>query len=212
MPFSCLVHSLITVFNALVSDLGLSIPTELPATKSPPEASTPILVWGGAGGVGTFAIQVLKLAGYKNIFAVASSRNYAHLHTLGAAQTFDYNDPDVPEQIEKAAGGKLKYVFDTISEEEYSLKPITKIVGKGSKVAWLLPARTGGHGSVSGVSHDLTLRFPDGVEVLGVKTFYYQKVKHWCYSIVRTCSDTRTFLERTLQEGAPIQDHSKIAC
>lgn len=171
-----LIISLVTVFNTLVTDLALTIPTDFPASRSPPEASTPILVWGGAGGVGSLALQILKLSGFKNVIAVASSRNHTLLRTLGATHTVDYNDADVAEQIEKAAGGKVKYVFDTISDEEYSLKPIAKVVGKGSKVAWLLPARTGGHGGVSGVSNDLTVTFPDGVELIGVRTFEYQKV------------------------------------
>ena len=154
------------------------MPTEYPSATSPPEASTPILVWGAAGSVGQYALQVLKLAGYKKIFAVASTRQHEYLRTLGATSTFDYTKPDVSEQIEKAAGGKLKYVFDTIGEEEYSVKPITKIVGEGSKVACLLPIRTGGHGSVSGVQRELTLPFPDGVETIGVKVFLYQQVSN----------------------------------
>ncbi len=154
------------------------MPTEYPSATSPPEASTPILVWGAAGSVGQYTLQVLKLAGYKNIFAVASTRQHEYLRSLGATSTFDYTKLDVTAQIEKAAGGKLKYVFDTIGDEEYSLKPITKVVGEGSKVAYLLPIRTGGHGSVSGVSRELTLPFPDGVQTIGVGTFSYQKVSN----------------------------------
>ncbi len=169
-------HSVATVFNTLFIELGLPVPTEFPSATSPPEASTPILLWGAAGSVGQYALQILKLAGYKNIFAVASTRQHDYLRTLGATSTFDYTKPDVSEQIKKAGGGKLKYVFDAIGDEEHSLKPITKVVGEGSKVAYLLPVRTGGHGSVSGVSNKLTLTFPDGVEKIAVGTFYYQKV------------------------------------
>lgn len=169
-------HSVATVFNTVFTDLGLPVPTEYPSATSPPEVSTPILVWGAAGSVGQFALQVLKLAGYKNIFAVASTRHHEYLRSLGATSTFDYTKPDVKKQIEKAAGGKLKYVFDTISDEEHSLKPITKVVGEGSKVAYLLPVRTGGHGSTSGVSNKLTLPFPEGVEKVAVATFSYQHV------------------------------------
>lgn len=130
-------------------------------------------------------MQTLKLAGYRNIFAVASSRHHEYLRTIGAASTFDYTKADVSEQIEKAAGGKLKYVFDTISDEEHSLKPIVKVVGTGSKVAFLYPIRTGGHGSVSSVSNELTLPFPGGVEILGINTFQYQKVSFDYFNRIR---------------------------
>lgn len=157
----------------MFGNLSLPAPSELPAKSSPPEANTPILVWGAGGSAGQYALQVLHLAGYKNVIAVASSRHHEYLRSLGAAITLDYKEKDIREQVLKAAGGPVKYVFDTISEEQNSLGHITKVVAAGSQVAYLLPVRDGGMGAVQGVKYQPETVFPDGVELFGIRVAVY---------------------------------------
>ncbi len=52
-----------------------------------------LLVQGASGGVGTYVLQLAKLAGAK-VTAVASHRNLAFLSTLGADETIDYEQTD----------------------------------------------------------------------------------------------------------------------
>lgn len=49
-----------------------------------------VLIHGGAGGVGTAAVQIAKARG-AYVIATASSRNHEYLRSLGADETIDYN-------------------------------------------------------------------------------------------------------------------------
>lgn len=153
--------------------MKLPVPSELPTKSSPPEARTPILVWGAGGSTGQYALQVLRLAGYTNVIAIASSHHHEYLRSLGATITLDYRAKDISEQVLKAAGGPVKYVFDTIGDEQYSLEHIAKFVAAGSQVAHLLPVRVGAPGAVQGLKHQTEVVFPDGVEIIGVRTAIY---------------------------------------
>ncbi|KAK7690825.1 hypothetical protein QCA50_005926 [Cerrena zonata] len=163
----------VTTYWALFGNLKLPVPSELPAKSSPPEAATPILVWGAGGSTGQYALQVLRLAGYTNVIAVASSHHHEYLRSLGAATTLDYRAKNISEQVLEAAGNPVKYVFDTIADEQYSLQHIAKFVGAGSQVAYLLPVRVGATGAVQGIKQQPDIPFPDGVELIGVKTAIY---------------------------------------
>lgn len=67
-----------------------------------------ILIHGGAGGVGTFAVQLAKWKGAR-VIATASARNERFLRDLGADRVIDYSR----ERFEEAARG-VDAVFDTI--------------------------------------------------------------------------------------------------
>jgi NADPH:quinone reductase-like Zn-dependent oxidoreductase len=57
-----------------------------------------VLIWGGSSAVGSNAIQLATAAGY-DIISTCSKRNFDHVRGLGAVQVFDYNDPDVTEDV-----------------------------------------------------------------------------------------------------------------
>lgn len=57
-----------------------------------------VLVWGGSSAVGSAAIQLVKGAGY-DVIATCSKKNFDYVKSLGAAQVFDYKQPDVTENI-----------------------------------------------------------------------------------------------------------------
>jgi len=57
-----------------------------------------VLVWGGSTSVGSNAIQLAVAAGY-DVITTASPRNYEYVTSLGAAQVFDYNSPNVVDDI-----------------------------------------------------------------------------------------------------------------
>ncbi|KAI9839001.1 MAG: hypothetical protein M1819_004209 [Sarea resinae] len=61
-----------------------------------------ILVWGGASSVGTAAVQIAHLMGFR-VYATASEKHHEYLKTLGASQVFDYKDDGVVERIVQAA-------------------------------------------------------------------------------------------------------------
>lgn len=64
-----------------------------------------LLVHGGAGGVGSFAVQFAKACGAR-VLATASSQNLATLRELGADVAIDYRAEDVAQRALAETGGR----------------------------------------------------------------------------------------------------------
>lgn len=77
---------------------------KLPSTNPEPTGKT-ILIWGGSTSVGSNAIQMAVASGYE-VFATASSKNFAYVRSLGASKVFDYNSSTVVQDIVQAFQGK----------------------------------------------------------------------------------------------------------
>jgi NADPH:quinone reductase-like Zn-dependent oxidoreductase len=76
-----------------------------------------ILINGGAGGVGGFAVQLAKIAGL-SIIATSSSHNFKFVKDLGANYTLDYQRDDIAAEVDRITDGKgVEYIFDTVSSE-----------------------------------------------------------------------------------------------
>ncbi|XP_028785032.1 2-methylene-furan-3-one reductase-like [Neltuma alba] len=94
-------------------------------------AGKSILVLGGAGGVGTFVIQLAKhVYGASKIAATSSTGKLELLRNLGADLRIDYTKDkyeDLPE--------KFDVVYDTVGETERALKAIKE----GGKVVTIVP-------------------------------------------------------------------------
>ena len=72
-----------------------------------------VLIHGGAGGVGSFAVQIAKAAGAR-VLATASSHNQEILKELGADVAIDYKSQDVTEVALDDTGGGVDTVLDTV--------------------------------------------------------------------------------------------------
>jgi len=105
--------------------LALELPTlATPSSSTPPRGT--VLVWGGASACGACAIQLLVLSGYE-VYVTCSPKNFEFCRGLGAAQMFDYTQPDVVDSIVAALKGKhIAGIFDTISLDD-TLKPCSRI-------------------------------------------------------------------------------------
>lgn len=76
-----------------------------------------VLIHGGAGGVGSFAIQLAKVAGAR-VIATASAENLETLRSLGADAAIDYRRYDPWQAALEATDGKgVDAVFDTVGGE-----------------------------------------------------------------------------------------------
>lgn len=83
-------------------------------TRAQLRAGETILIHGGAGGVGTIAIQVAKAMGAQ-VFTTASRKNHEFVRELGADLAIDYQTEDYVEVINNLTGGAgVDVVFDTI--------------------------------------------------------------------------------------------------
>ena len=75
------------------------------------QAGERVLVHGGAGAVGLFAIQLARFRG-AHVVSTASARNLAFVSDLGAEQVFDYQATRFDEKL-----SEIDVVFDTVGGE-----------------------------------------------------------------------------------------------
>ena len=75
-----------------------------------------VLLYGAAGGVGTFALQFAVAQGAQ-VIAVARASHHALLQELGAVACLDYTTQNVLREAEAKAGRKLDAVVDLVGGE-----------------------------------------------------------------------------------------------
>lgn len=73
--------------------------------KLKPEVGDTILIHGGAGGVGGYAVQLAKLRGMY-VYTSCSEYNFEYVRSLGADEAIDYNKVDVHEEIMRRTNGR----------------------------------------------------------------------------------------------------------
>lgn len=187
-----LPDSFVTAYYSLFDQLGL--PSSSPA---PPIIDAPILIYGASSTSGSYAIQLLSLAGYKNIIGIASKRNHEYIQSLGANHTFDYNSPTLAQEVEAALGGdrKVLYALDTIAAES-TLGIVGRLISPQGKVAILLPIKEGTTlvgGPNQAIYYEVRqdkMPFPKTTSLIYVKTFEYQKVFFFAFPFcdLKICS------------------------
>jgi NADPH2:quinone reductase len=95
-----------------------------------------VLIHGGAGGVGSFAVQFAKAAGAR-VIATASQANHSFVSSLGTDAVVDYRDKGAAEQILSAAGGSgVDASFDTAGGNVPLSTQVTRPFGR---IATILP-------------------------------------------------------------------------
>ncbi|MED5579182.1 MAG: NADPH:quinone reductase [Nitrospinota bacterium] len=79
-----------------------------------------VLIHGGAGGVGSMAIQIAKTAG-ANVFCTVSSQEKAEFcKGLGADNVFNYHEEDwVSKCIEKTSGRGVDSIIEMVASENF---------------------------------------------------------------------------------------------
>lgn len=89
-----------------------------------------VLIHGGAGGVGSMAIQLAKNAGAK-VYTTASSRNIDDLINLGADRVLDYHTEKFEEIL-----SDMDLVIDTVGHDTY--KHSFEVLKSGGKLVSLV--------------------------------------------------------------------------
>ncbi|KAL2683380.1 hypothetical protein Neosp_007850 [[Neocosmospora] mangrovei] len=77
------------------------------------EPGQKVLINGGSGGVGVFAIQIAKALGYSQVTAVCSAANADLCRNLGADEVIDYKAEDIVTAL-KRTGHQYDHILDTI--------------------------------------------------------------------------------------------------
>lgn len=100
-----------TAWNALVSQAGVT-PERAPGMR--------ILITRGAGGVGSFAIQLMKAWG-AYVASTCSTRNVEFVRSLGADEVVDHTNSTITESLQS-----FDVVLDAIFDREAELLDILK--------------------------------------------------------------------------------------
>lgn len=109
-------------------------------TRARLQPAESILVHGGAGGVGTIAIQLAKAMGAR-VFTTCRSEQAAYLMSLGADATIDYERSDYVEEIAHLTGGDgVNVVLDTIGGKTLERSP--HVLADGGRVVTLVDLAT----------------------------------------------------------------------
>ena len=93
-----------------------------------------MLVWGGASSIGSAAVQVARMMGFR-VYVTANERHHEYLEKLGAAKVFDYKSEDVVERIVKAAkedGVTVNTGFDAVGCLKECLEILKETKGEGA--------------------------------------------------------------------------------
>lgn len=111
---------------------------------------TTVIVTGGSSSVGSFAIQLLKIAGYRIVTTAGGSAQVAR--DLGADVVIDYRgkSPDELVAALREAAPECKHIFDAATDKE-SAKTLAKALPNGGTISIILP--------------HMPDSLPDGVEV-----------------------------------------------
>lgn len=88
------------------------------------KANQKVLIQGGSGGVGSFAVQLAKIAG-AHVIATTSGENYAMVKSLGADEVIDYTAGDFSHKHTN-----LDMIFDTVGGEAQEV--LWKMLRKGA--------------------------------------------------------------------------------
>lgn len=92
-----------------------------------------LLIINGAGGVGSIAIQLAKLAGLRVIATASRPESQEWCRKMGADHVINHHE-DIPQQLENAGSHEVDYIFNTVDTAGYwdvmaeAIKPFGRIV------------------------------------------------------------------------------------
>lgn len=124
-------HGTYAQFVALPSAMAVAAPANLSAAQAAAvplpaltawqglfdagrlQAGQTVLVLGGAGGVGSMALQLARQAGAR-VLTAASAANHDYVASLGAHAAIDYRGDALPHALGRLAPGGVDLVFDCV--------------------------------------------------------------------------------------------------
>lgn len=98
---------------------------ESPVTRAQLAVGETILIHGGAGGVGTIAIQIARAIGAR-VITTAKASEHEFVRSLGADAAIDFTSTDYVDAVAESTQGKgVDVVFDTIGGDALTRSPLT---------------------------------------------------------------------------------------
>src|SRR5690606_20326772 len=93
-----------------------------------------LLVHGGAGGIGTLAIQLAKALGARVVTTAGSEEKLALCRELGADVAVSYRDQDFVEEVKKATDGRGADVILDNMGAKYLQRNVSALATEGRLV------------------------------------------------------------------------------
>ncbi|KIW21320.1 hypothetical protein PV08_01900 [Exophiala spinifera] len=185
---STLGVGIVTCGQGLFQQMSLDPPSK------PNSKGEYVLIYGGSSATGSLGIQFAKLAGYTPI-TTCSPQNFSFVKSLGAAESFDYRDPDCAKKIREYTNDSLKYVWDTIS------LPNT---------AQICADAIGPAGGVYGTVLDIQSPRSDVVTTVSMGyTATGEPVKKWGWDVTDTKEDFE-FMKKWIAEVEPMLAQGRV--
>jgi NADPH:quinone reductase-like Zn-dependent oxidoreductase len=97
-----------------------------------------VLIHAGAGGVGSFAVQIARHDG-AHVIATASAANHDYLREIGADEVIDYTSEDFVDVLRERHPDGIDAVFDTIGGEVQQRSAEVLATGRGRLGSIIMP-------------------------------------------------------------------------
>jgi zinc-binding alcohol dehydrogenase family protein len=113
----------ITAYEALFDRMGISIEGE--------SAGKTILIIGGAGGVGSIAIQIAKIADLRVIATASRPESQAWCRKIGADEVIDHTK-SIPDQLQHLNCSMVDYILNNSNTEQHwaAMSKVIKPLGR----------------------------------------------------------------------------------
>ncbi|MEE9199459.1 MAG: zinc-binding dehydrogenase [Dehalococcoidia bacterium] len=83
------------------------------------QAGDYVLIWGGAGGLGSMAIQVCNLFGARAVAVVGSDQKREYAEKLGAFEVINRNTQNVKDELERINRAGMDIVFEHTGQDTW---------------------------------------------------------------------------------------------
>ena len=93
-----------------------------------------ILIVGAAGGVGSYAIQLLARKGVR-VIATGQPGQEDYLRGLGAAEVIDFTSNDIVEAVKASHREGIEGLIDLVNRDQAALERNAQVVRRGGRVA-----------------------------------------------------------------------------
>ena len=121
-----------------------------------------VLIRGGAGGVGSLAIQFAKHAGAK-VYTTACKANHEYVTSLGADVAIDYAAEDFVDAVRKREPGGIDLVFDAVGGD--AQRKCYQVLKRGGMLVSIVDAPDEEMARSSGVKTAYVFVSPDGEQL-----------------------------------------------
>jgi len=124
-----------------------------------------VLVTAGAGGVGSFAIQIARHAG-ATVIATGSAANHDYMKSLGAEHTIDYTAGSVPEAVREVVAKGCDLVLDCAGGPAY--EEGVQSLAPGGRIATIVSPPDEEAAAAGGYTAGFIFSMPNGEQLASI--------------------------------------------